>query len=638
MAVLENTRPRRIWIQVLVSVVLLVYIARLFYLQVVDTSYKQLAEDRGLRKETSEPDRGHIYDRNGKLIVYNEPSYKLMVIPAQMKNLDTMRFCRVLGIDRETFIRTMKHIKTARGYSPVHPSVFLSQLSTQEFSSIEEYLYEFKGFYAELSTVRKYPYGTAAHLLGYVSEVDSDDIKRSNGYYELGDPIGKNGVEKSYEDLLRGEKGLRYLIVDRQNREVGSLDNGADDIAPVAGKNLTLSIDIDLQNYAEKLLQNKRGAIVAIEPSTGEILCIVSSPTYDPNLLVGSQRTKNFAMLASDPEKPLNNRALTGYYPPGSTFKPVMAAIGLDKGTLQSTTGYSCGGGYVMSGHTVGCHHHPYPGNLVLGIGYSCNTYFCNVFRHFMDDGHASSADGLADFKTYLSRFGIGVRTGIDLPSERAGNVPDPADYDKIYGKNRWKATNCITLGIGQDQLILTPLQSANSMAVIANRGYYYTPHVLKYAEGEDSLLNTFKIKHETGISDSLFEFIVQGMAASVNFGTSTVARLDNIQVCGKTGTAENPHGKSHSWFACFAPMDNPRIAVAVIVENAGWGASYAAPIASLIVEKYLNGRIADNRKYLEDRMLNTDLIHDNNMPPKPQPKDSTGTRTIVQAGIMPDN
>ncbi len=634
MANIENSKPRRFLIQGIIIAIFLIFIAKLFYLQVVDDTYKQIAEDRGIRKVQIDPDRGQIFDRNGKLIVYNEPSYKLMVVPSQVKNIDTGVFCGMLNIDKEYFVKKMKE---ARNFSQVRESVFMSQISAEEFGRIEEYLYQFNGFYPSISPVRKYPYGTAAHLLGYVAEVDSNDIRKSNNYYRNSDPAGKSGIEKSYELILRGQKGYKNIVVDRFNREVGPLNNGSEDIPPVAGKNITLTIDIELQNYAEKLFANKRGALVAIEPATGEILAIVSSPAYDPNLLVGSERAKNFRTLSLDPEKPLNNRALTGYYPPGSTFKPVMAALGLDIGTLTPNQGYSCPGGYVMSGHTVNCHNHPFPANVELGIGHSCNAYFCNVFKHFIDDGHQSAAEGLSDFRDHLAMWSIGKKTGIDLPSEGNGNVPDPEDYDKIYGKGRWKASNCVTLGIGQDQLIVTPLQSANSMAVIANKGYYFTPHLIKQVVGNDTILQKFQERRDVGIPDSLFTYIIEGMAGAVNFGTAKVAHIDSIQVCGKTGTAENPHGKDHSWFSCFAPMENPRIAVAVIVENSGFGATYAAPIASLVIEKYLNGEISEKRKYLEERMVNIDLINDKKTNPE-VPKDTLPKQPIVQAALLPKN
>ena len=635
MAIIDNTKSRSYVIQGIIVGIFVVYLIRLFDLQIIDDTYKQIADDRGIRKEQVDPDRGQIFDRTGKLIVYNEPSYKLMVVPSQVEKIDTIRFCEIIGIDKEQFIKKMKD---AKSFSRVRESVFLSQISAEEFGRIEEYLYEFKGFYTAISPVRKYAYPSAAHLLGYVAEVDNKEIKKSNGYYRNADVIGKSGVEKSYENLLRGQKGYKNIVIDRFGRDVGRLNNGSEDIAPVAGKNLTLTIDIELQTYAEQLMANKRGALVAIEPSTGEILALVSTPSYDPNMLVGSARTKNFAKLALNKENPLNNRALSGYYPPGSTFKPVMAALGMDIGSLTSDQGYSCPGGYVMSGHKVNCHNHPYASNVELGIGHSCNAYFCYTFRYFME-AHDSPEEGMRDFNEHLALWGIGTKTGVDLPNERNGNVPDAEDYDKVYGKGRWKASNCVTLGIGQDKLIITPLQSANSMAIIANGGFFFTPHVLKYAEDADTILNKFKTRRETGIPDSIFPFVQHGMAGAVNFGTAKIAKVDSIQVCGKTGTAENPHGKDHSWFSCVAPEKNPKIAVAIIIENGGWGASYAAPIASLVVEKYVNRTISEKRKPLEERMMKAVLIDAPELLPQPEqktPVDSNKQKITAQAAILP--
>ncbi|MFN3939503.1 MAG: penicillin-binding protein 2, partial [Chitinophagales bacterium] len=558
----ENWKNRSYVIQAFITAVFLIYIIRLLYLQVINKDYAELAKDRAYRKVTVYPDRGPVYDRNGNLIVYNEPIYNLMVVPYQVKQMDTMRFCELLQIDKETFIKKMRE---ARAFSSLHASVFISQISAEEFGKIEEFLYQFKGFFPEIRTVRKYPYASGAHVLGYVTEVDSNDIKRSNGYYKPGDYIGKSGVEKYYEEILRGQRGYKNMVVDAYNRVVGSLGKGENDVPAVAGKTLTLTLDIELQKYAELLMQNKRGAVVAIEPATGEILALVSSPTYDPNMLVGSKRTKNFASLVLDPMRPLNNRALTGYYPPGSQFKAVMALLGLQEGTLTPDTGYPCGGGYRMAGHTVKCHGHPYPANVIMSIQHSCNAYYCNVLKHFIDDKNANAAEGLELLDKYLASFGLGVKTGIDLPGEKSGNVPDPADYDKIYGKNRWRSSNFITLGIGQDQMIVTPLQNANLMATIANKGFFYVPHVFKYAEGEDSIINQLHIKHQTMVDASHFDLVIEGLSMVVKAGTARVAQIDSIEVCGKTGTAENPHGKDHSQFSGFAPRDNPQIAVAVL-------------------------------------------------------------------------
>ncbi|MBK7107724.1 MAG: penicillin-binding protein 2 [Chitinophagales bacterium] len=605
---IDSWKNRRIVIQILIISVFMIYIIRLLYLQVINKDYAELAKDRAYRKVTVYPDRGPMYDRTGKLIVFNEPIYNLMVIPYQVKQMDTMRFCELMQIDKEAFITKLQD---AKKYSSLHASVFISQISAEDFGKIEEFLYEFKGFFPEIRTVRKYPYPTAAHVLGYVTEVDSNDIKRSNGYYKPGDYIGKSGVEKYYEELLRGQRGYKNMVVDAYNRIVGSLGQGENDLPVVAGKTLTLTLDIELQQYAELLMQNKRGAIVAIEPSTGEILAMVSSPSYDPNMLVGSKRTKNYASLVFDPMRPLNNRALTGYYPPGSQYKPLMALVALQEGTLTPDQGYGCGGGYRMAGHTVGCHNHPFPANVIMSIQHSCNAYYCYVLKHFIDDNNATTAEGLVKLNVYLASFGIGVKTGVDLPGEKSGNIPDPEDYDKIYGKNRWRSSNFITLGIGQDQMIVTPLQNANMMAAIANGGYWYAPHVLKYADGEDSILNALHLVHQTMVDKQYFDLVTEGLSMVVKAGTARVAQIDSIEVCGKTGTAENPHGKDHSQFSGFAPRNNPKIAIAVLVENSGFGATWAAPIASLLMEYYLKREINPKRKYLEDRLINADLIHE---------------------------
>ncbi|HCK21802.1 MAG TPA: penicillin-binding protein 2 [Bacteroidetes bacterium] len=606
----------RAWvIRGLVIGVFALFLLQLLRLQVISSDYKELAKDRTVRKVTIYPDRGQIFDRNGKLIVLNKPIYNLMVIPSQVKEMDTAKFCALLGIDRDYFDTKMA---AARRFSSLHASVFFPQIDGETYAGIEEYMYQFPGFFPEIRTVRGYPYASAAHVLGYVTEVDSADISRSDGYYKSGDYIGKSGVERSYENILRGKKGYRYMVVDAHNRLMGSLADGTMDEAAEAGKNVTLTIDIELQQFAEALMAGKKGAVVAIEPTTGEILCLVSSPTFDPNLLSGSNRSKNFGRLVMDEGRPLNNRALTGYYPPGSQFKAVMALLGLQSGTLTADQGYPCGGGYRMSGHTVGCHGHPAPANVVMGIQHSCNAYFCYVLRHYIDDQEGSTADNLALLKEQLASFGIGVRTGVDLPGEKPGNVPDPEDYNKIYGTNRWKSSNFITLGIGQDQMIVTPLQNANLMATIANSGYFIAPHIMKSVAGEDSLMQALNRRHQTSVNPVFFEPVIEGLSMVVKAGTARVARIDSIEVCGKTGTAENPHGKDHSQFSGFAPRNNPQIAVAVLVENSGFGATWAAPIASLVMEYYLTGTIAPSKQYLLERMLNANLLGNPIVPAPP--------------------
>ena len=615
----------------IIVLIFLVYLIQLLWMQVITNDYAQLAKDRTVRKVTVYPDRGQIFDRNGKLIVLNKPIYNLMVVPSQVREMDTAKFCSLLNIDREYFD---KKLGAAKKFSSLHASIFYPQLSGEEYARIEELIYQFPGFFAEIRTVRGYPYPSAAHVFGYVAEVDSANIKASDGYYVSGDYIGKSGIEKSYEWLLRGERGSRHMVVDAHNRLVGTLGNGNLDQPAVAGKDVRLTLDIELQQFAEALMQGKRGAVVAIEPSTGEILCLVSSPSYDPNDLSGSIRAKNFGKLVMDESRPLNNRALTGYYPPGSQFKAVMSLLGLQAGTLTPNQGYSCGGGYRMSGHTVGCHNHETPASVMMGIQHSCNAYFCYVLRHFIDDQPGTTAQNLALLKEQLATFGIGVPTGIDLPGEKSGNVPDPEDYNRIYGENRWKSSNFITLGIGQDQMIVTPLQNANMMATIANRGYYVAPHVLKNVEGNDSLLNQLSQRHYASVDREHYNPVVEGLSLVVKAGTARIARIDSIEVCGKTGTAENPHGKDHSQFSGFAPRENPVIAVAVLVENSGFGSTWAAPIASLVMEYYINGEISASRNYLLERMLNTNLIGGTNDPnmyilPKPKPSEDPDQMSV---------
>lgn len=603
----QTQQSNKAWVvRGIITLVFLAFIFQLLWMQVINDDYSELAKDRTVRKVTVYPDRGQVFDRNGKLIVKNEPIYNLMVIPSQVREMDTAKFCGLLGIDKAYF---EEKLAKAKKFSSLHASVFYPTITGEEYARIEEMMYQFPGFFPEIRTVRGYPYASAAHLLGYVAEVDSGDIARSEGYYKSGDYIGKSGLEKSYEWLLRGQKGYRHMVVDAHNRLVGQLGEGSLDQPAIAGKNVKLTIDIELQQFAEKLMQGKRGAVVAIEPATGEILCLVSSPGYDPNLLSGSQRTKNFGRLVMDESRPLNNRALTGYYPPGSQFKAVMSLVGLQAGTLTENQGYPCGGGYRMSGHTVGCHGHATPTNVIMGLQHSCNAYYCYVLRHYIDDQQGSTADNLALLKEQLASFGIGVKTGIDLPGEKPGNVPDPEDYDKIYGKGRWRSSNFITLGIGQDQMIVTPLQNANMMANIANRGYYIAPHVMKEVPGEDSLMKVLSERHYAVVDRQYYDPVVEGLSMVVKAGTARIARIEGIEVCGKTGTAENPHGKDHSQFSGFAPRENPKIAVAVLVENSGFGSTWAAPISSLVMEYYINRTISPSRKYLLERMLSTNLI-----------------------------
>lgn len=578
------------------TAVVLIFIARLFYVQVINESYTVSANNNVLRYLTDYPARGLIYDRKGKVLAYNQAVYDLMVIPRQVIGLDTAEFCTLLDIDRTVFEEKMKK---ARSFSRVKASIFEKQISAETFATFQEKLYKFRGFFVQPRTLRKYPNNTAAHVLGYIGEVNDELIKK-NPYYRSGDYIGISGVEQSYEIELRGQRGVRIVMVDVFNREKGSYKMGLYDTIAVAGKNLVSTLDADLQAYGEALLANKTGSLVAIEPKTGEILALVSSPSYDPNLLVGRVRSRNYSGLLKDPSKPLFNRAMQAYYPPGSTFKLTNALAAMQEEILNPGTSFPHS--FVVGSKSVKCHPHP-PIALEGAIQYSCNPYFCNTFRAFVDNKKfGSSENGYRIWRDYQMSFGIGKKIGVDMPHELKGLIPSVDFYNKIYGKGRWKASTIYSLGIGQGELGITPLQMANIVCVIANKGYYYTPHIIKKIGNERNTSRNLAQRHKTMIDPNHFDVVQDGMQRVVEAGTARVAQFDSVIICGKTGTAQNPHGKDHSLFVAFAPRENPRIAIAVMVENAGFGATWAAPIASLMMEKYLQDSV--KRKELEERML----------------------------------
>ncbi len=600
-------RSRAAWIAVLFVAVFALYGFRLLWLQVLNPDYRELAGDRIRRREILYPERGLIYDRTGRLIVYNEPVYNLMVIPGQVDAMDTARFCRLFGITRETFDRSLAK---AKRYSYRKPSLFIKEIGAADYAAAEAFLHQFPGFFPEVRTIRRYPDQAAAHVLGYVGEVDTADIRRSAGYYRPGDYIGRTGVEKTYEDVLRGERGVRYVLIDQFNRSVGPYRGGAWDSVATRGQDLTLTLDMDLQRYGERLMRNKKGSIVAIEPATGEILALVSSPGYDPNLLVGRARSRNFADLVATGLDPINNRALKGYYPPGSTFKPLMALLALQDEVIRTNFYYACNGGYRLGSLRVGCHAHTSCGSVQAAIETSCNAWFCAAFKLFMEqEGYEEAEDAFRHWRDYLTRFGLGDRVGIDLPGEIRGNVPTVEDYDKAYRSGAWKASTIITLGIGQDKLIVTPLQQANMMAAIANGGWWYAPHVVREVERTDTLLARYHRRHESGFSPAVFPPVHEGMARVVRSGTGRMASVPGVSVGGKTGTAENPLGDDHSLFVAFAPVENPRIAIATVVENAGWGGSWAAPICGLMIDRYLDGEISPENRWREDYILAGDFL-----------------------------
>lgn len=589
----------------------LIYISRLFYIQVLDDSYKLDAQNQAFRYTTEFPIRGYIYDRNNKLLVYNEAAYDLMVLPKNVKNIDTMDLCSLLGITKDQFLKKMKKA-TQSPNSPRKESIFEKQLSPKDYASLQERLYSFPGFWVQSRTLRKYPKKIAAHMLGYIGEADKK-ITEKDPYYKEGDYLGISGIEKTYEKVLRGKKGMHIIMKDVNNRDMGSYMNGLYDTAAISGLPLTTTIDADLQEYAEQLMQNKIGSVVAIDPSTGEILAIVTSPTYDPNLFVGRARNKNFVELSLDSiGKPLFNRSTMASYPPGSTFKLIMALIGLNEGVLTPETRYPCARGYPPLGGHPKCHQHPSPQNLEGAIGTSCNSYFSFVFKSVIDDKkYHDTYKAYANWRDIATSFCLGTKTGSDLAHELRGNVPSINYYDKVFGKGSWKASTVISLGIGQAEMGITPLQNANLVTIIANKGWYYTPHIVKAINNNanDTILDRFKVKHYTKIKDTaIYNMVIAGMAKAVEGGTASALKIEGIPYCAKTGTAQNPHGKDHSVFVCFAPKDNPKIAIGILIENAGFGSTYAGPIARLMMEKYLKGKIT--RPDLEKRMLETDLIH----------------------------
>lgn len=600
----------------------LIIAAQLFNLQIISKKYKQQAQENALFRKSVYPTRGIIYDRKGRAILNNTILYDLMVTPSQVKNIDTTYFCQLIGIDTAEFRRRIIDARIKNGL--FRPTIFEDLLPPEMYARMEENIWKFPGFNLQERPVRVYPYNSAAHIMGYVGEVDSAILRRSNGFYQLGDYVGRSGLEQSYERVLMGQRGIEFWIKDNKNRLVGHYQNQGLDTPAIAGKNLHTYMDIELQQLAERLLFGKTGAVVAIEPSTGGILAMASGPTYDPNSLTGPDKQSNYAKLVLDASGPLLNRAIKGQYASGSTYKPIGALIGLDEGVITSASGIGCLGWYYGCNKPVKCDEKE-PGhaaNLRLAIAHSCNSFFCNTFRLEVDNpAYRSPRLGLMKWKEYVNAFGLGHRLGVDLPSEDNGNIPDTAAYDKEYN-HQWNSCTMVTMGIGQDKLLATPLQMCNAMCIVANKGYFYTPHFVKDIEGapeDDTVLSRYHQKHEpvTHISDAAYEVVHSGMQDVTEIGTGRVARILGINMCSKTGTAENKKVidgkaikmKSHSWFVCFAPRENPKIAVAVIVENGGYGGAQAGPIASLLVEKYLNDTIATSRLALEDDVTNRNLM-----------------------------
>ncbi|MDR2037422.1 MAG: penicillin-binding protein 2 [Bacteroidales bacterium] len=590
-----------------IILVALILIIRLFFLQVIDVSYKISADNNSQRLQTQYPARGLILDRNGRQIVNNQAAYDLMVTPRHVKPFDTTELAKILGLTVPELKETFARLKKDRGYSSYRPSLFLKQMSAETYAVLQEHLYKFPGFFVQARTLRNYVLPIAPHLLGYVAEVDSSEIKQ-DGYYKIGDYIGKTGIEKYYEKELRGKKGVNIYLVDVHNRIVNSFRNGDMDTMAVVGNDLTITIDAELQVYAEKLMSKVRGAVVAIEPSTGEILAMVSVPNYDPSLLVGRIRSENYRKLNNAPSKPLFDRSVMAFYPPGSTFKVAQGLVGLQQGSLTPSTLFGCHGGYYVGRFSQRCHYHGSPLNLPQAIGNSCNTYFALVFRNFLDNQSAGTTrENYMEWRKDILSFGFGQKLGIDLPQELAGNVPPVEYYDKKYfpTATSWRSLTIVSLSIGQAEMGNTVVQMANFAALIANGGYYHVPHLIKKINGRDTIPQKYAEKRYTVVDTSHFRPIREGMFLAVTGpgGTARSVAIPGIDMCGKTGTAENPHGDTHATFMAFAPMDKPKIAIAVYVENVGYGGTWAAPVASLMIEKYLTG--STTRPWLEDRMLN---------------------------------
>jgi penicillin-binding protein 2 len=583
---------RRFVIGGVAILIVVTYIVRLFFLQLMSDDYKKNADSNAFLKKIEFPSRGIITDRNGELLVYNQPSYDIMVIVNEARNhIDTLEFCQTLGITREEFLQRMDAITKQPGYSRFTQQLFMSQLSDKEFSVFQEKIFRFPGFYVQRRSIRQYMYPYAAHVLGDVGEVSEGDIE-DDDYYQLGDYIGKLGVEKSYEKQLRGEKGVQILLRDAHGRIQGKYQNGKYDKKPVPGKDLTLSIDLKLQALGERMLEGKIGAIVAIEPSTGEVLSMVSSPSYDPRMMVGRLRGKNHTKLSRNVWKPLLNRAIMGQYPPGSTFKTTQALTYLSEGIITPGTTFPCHHGFSYRGLHVGCHGHASPLALTEALSTSCNGYFCWGLYYMIGNRrkYHTVQDAMNTWRDYMVSMGFGYKLGIDLPGEKRGLIPNADYYDRAY-KGSWNGLTIISISIGQGEVNLTPLQIANLGATIANRGYYYVPHVVRKVQGEP-LDTLYTRKHYTMAKRKAYNAVVAGMRSSAIKGTCKYLGHSNIVMCGKTGTAQN-RGQDHSVFMGFAPMNNPKIALAVYVENGGFGADFAVPIARVLMEQYINGKLS---------------------------------------------
>ncbi len=615
--------PRQFVIRIIFISMAVIMLLRLFFLQVIEDKYKVMANDIAIFRKVVYPPRGAILDRKGKPMLYNERVYDLMVTPATVtKSLDTNSLCEVLGISKESFTKMLTRTRVKSG--PMRKGVFIEEMSAQQTARFQENMYNFPGFEMAERFRRTYPNASAALMLGYIGEVSPEMLKKEQyASYQQGDYTGMNGLERSYEDVLRGQRGVHFLERDNFNRPREPYKGGSLDTPEIAGKNLELFLDAELQEYGEKLMQNKLGSVVAIDPKTGGILAMISAPNYDPNLLRGTERTKNYSKLYRDATKPLLNRATQAYYQPGSTMKPMTALMALDVGVINPSFGYPCGGGYYACGKRIGCTHSGggHAANLRVALANSCNAYFVHIFRLIADAKKFGGVKkGVQVWHKYCNDFGFGKPTGVDIPFEMSGKAPDTNTYNRMYNGS-WNSCTMLFVGMGQGEIALTPIQLANAMCIIANKGYYYTPHFVKSIGNnpKDPLLAAFQKKHVvTHIPDTFFDVVAKGMQDVVERGTGTVARMEGIEICAKTGTVENKavvNGqamkmKDHSVFVAFAPRENPKIAIAVVVENAGFGATWAGPVASLMIEKYLLDSVSSKRKHLEQKLYNANLVN----------------------------
>ena len=599
----DALQGRKVVVAGIFTAVIILYVLRLFTIQIIDSKYKNGADSNAFLKKTQFPPRGLIYDRNHVLMVYNKPSYDIALIMREIHDLDTLAFCKALSMDKAAFISRMEDIKDRHknpGYSSYTPQLFMTQLNIEDIATIQQSMYKYPGFYIQNRTIREYAFTAAAHVLGSIGEVSQRKIDNDD-YYKTGDYAGRDGLEYTYEESLRGEKGVEILLRDAKGRIKGKYENGKEDIAPKAGENLTLTLDSKLQILAEKLLKGKVGSVVAIEPSTGEILAMVSNPSFNPSLLSGRQRSKNYMQLVHDPTKPLMNRATQAQYSPGSAFKPLQALVLQQMGGINESTMFSCNG---PESSPIKCtHHHGSPVSLLGAIEQSCNPYFWNSFRVTLEkDGYGEKnaffRKNYTEWVDRIKSFGLGEKfTDSDIYEQSRGNIPTEKFYNKVYkAVTGWRAITIRSNSIGQGEVLVNPLQLANTMAAVANEGYYVTPHLNKC----DSMLKKI---HRVQVDKTYFPIVFEGMSRVFEFGTARASRIEGLEMCGKTGTADNSHGKPHSIFVGFAPRQNPKIAIAIVVENAGFGSEYAAPIFSLLVEQYIKGKV--ERKELEESVSN---------------------------------